>query len=59
MHKVVITNKGGKSTIKVTGLKGPACLAATREAEQALGEEGQRTKTSEYNEKETTKEQTH
>ncbi|HEX5433521.1 MAG TPA: DUF2997 domain-containing protein [Candidatus Angelobacter sp.] len=49
MEKHTITiQPNGDVSIKVEGLKGKACLEATREIEEAFGETTKRTNTAEF-----------
>lgn len=41
-------DKNGNPTIEVRGIKGPACLALTKELEEALGSVSSRRHTPEY-----------
>lgn len=49
MGKVIVTiETDGKTSLKVEGVAGPACLAATKPYEDALGVVSERRTTAEY-----------
>ena len=53
---IVVVAPDGKVTMKVEGVSGPACLAATKHLEDSLGRVTNRRPTSEYGETEDQKE---